>query len=122
MANTTGLGDTIYAAVKKAINDAEGSGGSGGGGGDFTTAELTYENGSAVPITCAALSNNPEEPAILPMIYGQSGVATVPLYKGHAYFMSGTGGTVTVSGSITAIYEGIYDISGDCSISISNVS
>lgn len=27
MANTTGLGDTIYAAVKKALEDAEGGGG-----------------------------------------------------------------------------------------------
>lgn len=31
MANTTGLGDTIYAAVRKAIEDAEGSSGGGGG-------------------------------------------------------------------------------------------
>lgn len=43
MANTTGLGDTIYAAVKKALEDANGSssgGGGGGGGATITVLEL----------------------------------------------------------------------------------
>lgn len=37
MANTTGLGDTIYAAVRKALEDSE----SGGGGGGTSTQTLT---------------------------------------------------------------------------------
>ena len=38
MANTTGLGDTIYAAVRKAIEDAEGGGGGGGEDKEFIAA------------------------------------------------------------------------------------
>lgn len=43
MANTTGLGDTIYAAVRKALEDSE----SGGGGGGTSTQTLTVTKSNA---------------------------------------------------------------------------
>lgn len=57
MANTTGLGDTIYAAVKKAIEDAGGS--SGGGGGTSTqTLTVTKDNASdTVSVTTVGWSD-----------------------------------------------------------------
>ena len=44
MANTTGLGDTIYAAVRKALEDKNGGSSSGGGS---STQTLTVTKGNA---------------------------------------------------------------------------
>lgn len=67
MANTTGLGDTIYAAVRKALEDK----GGGGGGGDtvkldivevadapLSTAYFTVENSSGTQLTITPVTED----------------------------------------------------------------
>lgn len=124
MANTTGLGDTIYAAVKKAINDAEGSSGGGGGGGDFTTAEVTIVNGTSSPITvmvAITVDSIEEGSHLIPLLdvnKNRTSTVLAALYKGHGIAVF-TSGTLSIEGSATDLGDGAVDVAGDCTITVS---
>ena len=128
MANTTGLGDTIYAAVRKALED-KGGGSGGGGSSDLSIAmvTITYEHdetdsdgGILLPIA---------EEAAPPFILEESARGTkidftpdfpiqVILYKGKCTTDYLGTGTVTTSGNVT-YQNNVFTITGDCTITVS---
>ena len=121
MANTTGLGDTIYAAVKKALEDANGSSGGGGGSSDLTTAHVTI-TGTRFGVTgngfqvCTCIEQEGISSTFpSPMGEGMSIEFDAVLYKGGAALMTEVTVTAT-SGAIQQLGEGAYLITGDCSI------
>lgn len=129
MANTTGLGDTIYAAVRKAINDA-GDGGSGSGGSsDFSVATLTLttpDSFQAHVIFPTFVSYGEGETFAAATDTSISGEMGMILYKGACivdvklddtadpsqYSFSSTGDIEQVEG------VGSYIATGDCAITI----
>lgn len=101
----------------------EGLASSGGGGGssDFSTAEVTLiqKEASQRGLLLPSISNDTFE-----LQEYQSGIHTVPLYKGSLFIMdmSNLGIIESVSGDIEELGEGkdyYYRIFGDCTITIS---
>lgn len=95
----------------------------GGGGGDLTTATLTL-NGSAyiqAPM-CQDIreSGAPIDYALIPFNDEySSGSYIMALYKGAAIIMlTMHDGTITTSGDIQNISNGVYLVTGDCTITV----
>lgn len=133
MANTTGLGDTIYAAVKKAINDAEGGSG-GGGSSDLTTARVTLASSGEISPEIQAFFSA----CMTGEFQGLSFAAPysmnqdlyldlyfdVILYKGASLLKVAEGAPfsiVSTSGAIQQMDVGVYMITGDCTITIEDI-
>ena len=126
MANTTGLGDTIYAAVKKAINDAGGSGG-GGGSSDLSIAQvtITYEHEESDGGILLPTAEEAAPPFILEASARGTKIDFTPdfpiqviLYKGRCVTTYFGTGTVTTSGNVTYQSHN-FVITGDCTITVS---
>ncbi len=131
MANTTGLGDTIYAAVKKALEDKNGGSGGSGGSSDLSIAQVTFRytheetggnTGFALPIMREAM---PGPMGDLPA-YAASAIVdnsfdgetiSVILYKGLCIAHYDGTGTLTASGNATYSNHHL-EITGDCNIAI----
>lgn len=130
MANTTGLGDTIYAAVRKALEDK--NGGSGGGSSDLSIAQVTFtytheETGDtkfSLPIAREAITvpfaaPTTSQTAFIDKDFNGETVSVI-LYKGLCTtFYDGTG---TLSASGNATYNDRTNelkITGDCTITVS---
>lgn len=125
MANTTGLGDTIYAAVKKALEDKNGGGSGGGGSSDFTTAEvsITFNIEADEPVVLPTITVYPPQVPLPPTAgigeFVETDTTTVILYKGMCEGWYSGSGTVSTSGNVEWDSAGkIFDISGDCTITI----
>ena len=97
------------------------SSGGGGGSSDFSTAEVTIINNSGGSVQCAIpfvlVDNN--------MIYTQMQLATgfehttiIPLYKSTTRICLFSKG-IEVSGNITDIDGIVFEVTGDCTITIS---
>ena len=102
-----------------------GGGGGGGGSSDFTTAKVTIGSNGIGSTVCACADIPPEYGlpigGVVQVTSGLTeGVYTIPLYKGGAIAeFSVLSGTLVTSGNITEMDEGIYLITGDCTITIS---
>lgn len=125
MANTTGLGDTIYAAVRKAIEDAEGG---GSGGGDFSTAKVTLQAaegfGGALELECACMAPEGLPEATLMHVHSEdaSYEFTAVLYKGKCLAYP-TSAAVAVTTTGDATYDSdfeLYIITGDCTLTFAD--
>lgn len=103
-------GDVLTAAKMNALEQAVASGGGGGGSSDFSTATVTLNQeaiiyGSFVRDGIIYMDNNNYTSCTL--VIGENGAAIEVL------------GTVSsVSGDITG-YDGVYFVTGDCTITIS---
>ena len=96
----------------------------GGGSSDFSTATMTV-NGNftqsdlfMVPVIEKDPNN---EDIAFPQLQSGNSTYTVILYKGRStlMFMGSQARTITVSGNIETAAEGVYIITGDCTITIS---
>lgn len=94
--------------------------GGGGGGGDFTTAKATIQNGGQAPIFLSCALDSEQMTASMPLIMPSAAPVeyTAILYKGKAV-LGVQGGTVTSSGSIEDAGQGMYLITGDCTVTVS---
>lgn len=92
----------------------------GGGGGDFTTAKATIQNGGQAPIFLSCALDSEQMTASMPLIMPSAAPVeyTAILYKGKAV-LGVQGGTVTSSGSIEDAGQGMYLITGDCTVTVS---
>ena len=102
----------------------ESGGGGGGGSSDFSTATVTLVDNVGdginfvIPYVCEANAMGEGSPA---MIYSASmtyeaGTYTVALYKGA--LMCEIVYSITTTGDITNLFENMYLITGDCTITI----
>lgn len=97
-------------------------GGGGGGSSDFSTAEVTVVDDIKRNILLPFIMDDDgqELHSILNLGISESGSYTVPLYKGSLTGLINEGpGSVSVSGDITHLPNGIVVITGDCTITIS---
>lgn len=100
----------------------------GGGGGDLTTAKLTltYTTSDGEPRIPVAVSEGGESFAIS-SLYIQGGSTLeldVILYKGKAIIELFSNSLITdinLTGSVTHIDGTMYQITGDCSITVVNI-
>lgn len=101
-----------------------GIGSGGGGSSDFSTATLTV-NGDLTQsdlFIAPGVEKDPNnEDIAFPMIQSGNSTYTVILYKGRStlMYMGRQSRTITVSGNIETVDTGIYIITGDCTITIS---
>lgn len=109
--------DGVIESVK--INGEEAG---GGGSSDFSTAEVIV--GSGVVFNAPVVINEEEFQGIA-LITGpmeEEMIWQVPLYKGKCLvdiYTSDEGQSFSVSGDIIKISDGVYRITGDCTITIS---
>lgn len=107
--------------------DAEG----GGGGGDLTTATMTIVNNRSddlqmVPLNGSFALADGEESASFYEVSATKGTpieASVILYKGKgAVFLNVSPSTinVTLDGDITSIGDGMYSVTGDCTLTVAD--
>ena len=89
--------------------------GGGGGSSDFSTATVSVIGGD-VGIGGATIEDDTST-AYLSLGNGDSGI--VILYQGHATVEIQAEGTISTSGDIEHIRYSMYDITGDCTITIS---
>lgn len=123
--NTWSDGDILSAEKMNALEQAVASG--GGGSSDFSTATVTGVSDSflkGAKVTGSFVFE--DEPGGAPPtlsceveIYGGD-VVLFALYKGSATVRITSSYTISVSGNITDLeYDNLYDIAGDCTITIS---
>lgn len=126
MANTTGLGDTIYAAVRKALEDSESGG--GGGSSDFSMARVTVTSNEEITpaifefFHVCTIGEFQGLTFAAPQPMTQNLYIDVILYKGASLLnvMPGWDYTiVSTSGAIQQMDNIAYMISGDCTITVS---
>lgn len=91
-----------------------------GGSSDFSIAVVTL-TGNDVNIICpTAIDDEREGSGSAGIIAELMPTANVILYKGHATLdASDVEGSIEVTGDIELVFEKIYDITGDCTITIS---
>ena len=98
------------------------SGGGGGGSSDFSTAQATLTVGAPSTIQGACILRD-EYGEYIDTVYPTQAsdpqVITAVLYKGESTVMIQTQGTLNVSGNIEQINSNAYNITGDCTITIS---
>ena len=116
-------------ALLLAMTAASGGGG-GGGSSDFSTCELTFVNNSEdtyyLEVACVSENNEYTYGGIANEGFQQEEIATVILYKGHAYatFLYGNmppASNISVSGNI--VYDNVdnyFTITGNGTITISD--
>lgn len=103
----------------------------GGGGGDLSTATMTIVNNRSddldmVPLSGSFALTDGEESASFYEISVTKGTpveASVILYKGKgAMFLDVNPSTinVTLDGDITSIGEGVYLVTGDCTLTVAD--
>ena len=97
---------------------------SGGGESDFSTATMTV-NGNFTQsdlFLAPVIEKDPnDEDIAFPQLQSGNSTYSVILYKGRStlMFMGSQSRTITVSGNIETAAEGVYIITGDCTITIS---
>lgn len=95
-------------------------GGGGGGSSDFSTAEVTVvgHTNEALPLIFQEGALGEGSPACLYTVMQalESGIYNIPLYKGSSVVEIHN--VTDTSGSITNLFETIYLITGDCTITI----
>lgn len=107
------------------------AGGGGGGGGDLTTATMTIVNNRSddlqmVPLNGSFALADGEESASFYEVSATKGTpieASVILYKGKgAVFLNVSPSTinVTLDGDITSIGDGMYLVTGDCTLTVAD--
>lgn len=101
----------------------------GGGGGDFSTATVTSINNTALNMSCLIpyVIDDPEEGFALSNgeVYFESGTMTTTaiLYKGMCtIYLPSEGKTIAISGNIESDGDVNYTITGDCTITISDLT
>lgn len=103
----------------------------GGGGGDLTTATMTIVNNRSddlqmVPLNGSFALTDGEESASFYEVSATKGTpieASVILYKGKgAVFLNVSPSTinVTLDGDITSIGDGMYLVTGDCTLTVAD--
>lgn len=100
------------------------TGGGGGGGGDFTTVTVTIVNTLGYPVggnmaMAASKEGNYYSDASPYVPEGGTSTLSAILYKGHCLALFNGEGTQTIDGSATVIADGVVDIYGDCTITLS---
>lgn len=107
--------------IEGITNKSEESG--GGGSSDFSTANVTLTVGTTVNIKGVCIATDDEYGEYLDTAYqiqsADPQVITAVLYKGNSTVKIQTQGTLNVSGNIQQLAQGVYNITGDCTITIS---
>ena len=122
---------THNALSKKTYTNGDWADAEGGGGGDLSTATMTIVNNRSDDLDMVSLSGsfaltNGEESASFYEISVTKGTpveASVILYKGKgAMFLDVNPSTinVTLDGDITSIGEGVYLVTGDCTLTVAD--
>ena len=96
--------------------------GGGGGSSDFSTAEVTAGIGVAMDAPVVINEEDFQGIAMIGSPMEEETMWQVPLYKGKctvSIYALEEGQTISVSGDITEINEGVYLITGDCTLTIS---
>ena len=94
--------------------------GGGGGGGDFSTATMTINGmiGGLSGALIAPYDYFETDTSFFTVEEGDSAY-TLILYKGKAVIYLDAKGAISTSGSIELIEDGMYFVTGDCTITIS---
>ena len=108
------------------LNQIAENGGGGGGSSDFTTAEVTLITTGSSGQCSLRVANVLDDPDT--EYYSSAGeystpneestVLTVILYKGEAELLVTRGRVDSISGEITADFEQLYVVTGNCTINV----